>query len=97
MAVRCTGEATLLEQLGERQDFECLLTALDLRHEDFALSVRRVARRTLGDASVYAVSVTRHDCDVRHVYLGGPAHAWIERFAADAARGVCDSARPAAG
>jgi hypothetical protein len=90
MAVRCTGEATLLEQLGERQDFECLLTALGLRHEDFALSVRRVVRRNLGDASVYAVTVIRHDRDVRHVYLGGPAHAWTERFAANAARGRCE-------
>ena len=91
MAVRCTGEAALLEQLGEKQDFECLLTALGFRHEDLALSVRRVTRRSLGDARAYAVSVMRAGCGVRHVYLGGPAHAWIERFAAAATDVACMS------
>lgn len=87
MAVRCTGETTLLEQLGEKQDFECLLTALGLRHEDFAIAVRRMTRGSLGDARVYAVTVMRHDRGVRHVYLGGLAYAWTERFAAHVSRG----------
>lgn len=88
MAVRCVGETTLLEQLGERQDFECLLTALGLCHEDFALFVRRVARTSLGDAPAYAVTVVQDRCVVRHVYLGGPAYSWTERFAGQVMRGV---------
>jgi hypothetical protein len=90
MAVRCTGDIRLLEQLGEKQDFECLLTERGMRHEAYALRVRRVPHRGLGDlwSSNYAVTVTRTDLDIRHVYAGGPAHHWVERFAADAERGA---------
>ena len=88
MAVRCTGETKLLEQLGEKQDFECLLTALGLRHEEFVLYVRRVARTSLGKGCVYAVTVAREGHDGCHVYLGGPAYSWTERFAAQAMRGL---------
>lgn len=90
MTVLCTGDTRLLEQLGEKQDFECLLTARGMRHETYALRVRRVLHRQLGDrwSCDYAVTVTRTDFDIRHVYAGGPAHRWVERFAADVEGGA---------
>lgn len=89
MSVRCTGDNRLLEQVGEKREFECLLSSWGLPHENFELRVRRVRHRQLGDAwsCDYAVSVTRTDSDVRHVYLGGPSYRWIQRFAADLANG----------
>lgn len=95
MTVRCEGDSRLLEQLGEKQDFECLLTAHRLRHEDFALRVRRVLRRGPGSAwsCDYSVTVMSGNMGIRHVYLGGPGHRWVERFAKDVAGGACDRLR----
>jgi hypothetical protein len=92
MTVRCAGDTHLLEQLGEKQDFECLLTTRGLPHEDFALRVRRLPNRKLGEAwsCDYSVTVTCADRDVQRTYAGGPAYRWIERFAADLARGTYD-------
>jgi hypothetical protein len=89
VSVRCTGDRRLLEQVGEKREFECLLSAWGLPHENFELRVRRVRHRQLGDAwsCDYAVSVTRTDADLRHVYLGGPSYRWLSRFAADLANG----------
>ena len=41
MAVRCEGDYGPMEQVWEKQDFECELTRHGLRHEDFVLHVRR--------------------------------------------------------
>ncbi|HEY6892690.1 MAG TPA: hypothetical protein VI258_00875 [Rhodanobacteraceae bacterium] len=90
MTVHCVGECRLLEQVGEKQDFECMLTARGLRHEQFSLRVRRRAHRAPGaDWNCdYSVTVTRMESGVRHRYIGGPAHEWVMRCAADLARGA---------
>jgi hypothetical protein len=88
MTVSCAGDCRLLEQLGEKQDFECALTALDLPHEDFALKVVRVIHRELGPqwSQDYRVTVTRLGAGFRHVYIGGPRHCWVRRCADDLVR-----------
>ena len=95
MTVHCTGESGLLEQVGEKQDFECELTSQGFRHEDFELRVRRVTGRgwSVAWSCDYSVTVARPDHDVRRVYIGGPAHGWVGRFAADLARGLYDRRR----
>jgi hypothetical protein len=92
MTVRCSGDSRLLEQVGEKQDFECTLTAHGFAHETFALGVRRVAHPDLGAAwsCDYSVTVTRTDLGIRHVYAGGPAHRWVARFGADLTSGAYD-------
>jgi len=90
MTVRCVGDCRLLEQVGEKQDFECMLTSRGLRHEEFVLRVRRLAQRAV-DAdwnSDYAVTVMRTESNVSHRYIGGPVHDWVKRCAADLARGA---------
>ena len=41
MTVHCEGDCRLLEQLGEKQDFEAELSRLGFRHQDFILHVLR--------------------------------------------------------
>jgi hypothetical protein len=77
-----------MEQVGEKQDFECELAACGLRHEDFVLRVRRLRGRAPEWSCDYSVIVERIDAQRRHVYVGGPARNWVGRFAADLARGV---------
>lgn len=90
MTVRCLGEYRLLEQVGEKQDFECMLTAHGARHEEFVLRVRRITHSGRGPEwnCDYSVTVARPSAHRRHVYLGGPAHGWLQRFASDLARGA---------
>lgn len=98
MAVRCLGESRLLEQVGEKQDFECVLTAQGFCHENFALRTRRVVRRNPGPdwACDYSVTVIRADFGIRHVYAGGPSYRWVDRFAADLAGGAYSAGSAAA-
>ena len=93
MTVHCVGDCRLLEQVGEKQDFECMLTSRGFRHEEFVLRVRRLAQRAL-DAdwnSDYAVTVMRTGSNVSHRYIGGPVHDWVKRCAADLTGGVYGS------
>ena len=39
MTVYCEGDCSLVEQLGEKQEFEVELTRLGFKHEDFTLQV----------------------------------------------------------
>jgi hypothetical protein len=43
--VSCEGDCEIIEQLGEKQDFETELTRLGHRHEDFTLHVLRSTAR----------------------------------------------------
>ena len=99
VSVSCTGDSRLLEQVGEKREFECVLSACGFPHENFELRVRRVRNGELGDAwsCDYAVSVTRTDTDVRHVYAGGPSYHWVDRFAADLANGAYGGNKQASG
>jgi len=49
MAVRAEGYCWVMEQLGEKQDFESELSRLGYLHENFALTVRRARSDNLGD------------------------------------------------
>ena len=90
MTVRCDGDSWIMEQVGEKQDFEAELSRLGLRHEDYSLHVRRggmggIAR---GRGSHYAVRVTNIVTGVRGIYWGGPGETWVAQFATDVARGM---------
>ena len=90
MTVRCDGDARVMEQLGEKQDFESELSRLGFSHDDFVLHVRRAGLGG-GDrtwAPNYAIRVTNIHTGKRNVYWGGPNENWVEQFAADAAHGI---------
>ena len=86
-----------MEQLGEKQDFECELSRRGLQHEVFTLGVRRRPDSRNGAAwsRDYSVMVTNIVTARTHVYAGGPRHEWVRRFAADLSRGTFEA--PAAG
>jgi hypothetical protein len=90
MAVRCESSSRIMEQLGEKQDFEAELSRLGFRHEDFALYVRRAG---LGGAvtrwaSHYAVRVTNTRTGKCNIYWGGPGENWVAEFVTDVANGI---------
>ena len=87
MAVECSGDCRLMEQVGEKQDFESALTHLGVPHEAFALRVQRAHDATRDDAwnQDYIVTVIAVATGCRQRYTGGPRHDWIRRFKADLA------------
>ena len=89
MTVKCEGDSRVMEQVGEKQDFEAELSRLHLRHEDFVLHVRRGRLGGLdrGWSSHYAVRVTNTATGNRGIYLGGPGENWVAVFASDVAGG----------
>lgn len=90
MTVRCEGDRWIMEQLGEKQDFESELSRLGFRHEDFALYVRRSGLGGINRAwtSNYAVRVTNTPTRKCNIYWGGPRENWVGQFALDAANGM---------
>ena len=90
MAVRCGGDPREIEQIGEKQDFECELSRLGFKHEDFALHVRRANALGAGSAwtAHYAVRVTNIPTARQMFYWGGPGERWVDAFVADVASGV---------
>ena len=90
MAVRAEGYCWVMEQLGEKQDFESELSRLGYPHENFTLKVRRAGSNAVGDEWVanYFVCVTEVRTSRSNIYLGGPRGRWVEQFSADLAAGV---------
>jgi hypothetical protein len=90
MTVRCEGDRWIVEQVGEKQDFESELSRLGFTHEDFALYVRRAGLGGIDRTwmSNYAVRVTNIPTAKCNIYWGGPRENWIEQFARDAASGM---------
>jgi len=90
MAVQCEDDAAVMEQLGEKQDFEAELTRRGFRHEDFELFVRRArpGAQRVEWATYYAVRVTRMESGRSNIYWGGPREHWVEQFIADLAQGM---------
>ena len=90
MAVRCAGDIAVMEQLGERQDFESELTRRGFRHEDFELYVRRA--KPLGKSAAwttnYAVRVSNDVTGRQNIYWGGPKERWVAQFTQDLAQGM---------
>ena len=90
MTVHCEGECAVLEQLGERYEFETELTRHGFRHEDFALHVMREHPRPPKSEWLqrYAVTVVNVRADRRKVYRGGGRQRWVAEFARDLADGA---------
>ena len=89
MAVRCEGDSRVMEQVGEKQDFECELSRLGFSHEDFSLYVRRAnASSSTSWIANYAVCVTNTANQRRNIYWGGPGEHWVSEFASDVANGL---------
>jgi hypothetical protein len=90
MAVRCSGDCRLMEQVGEKQDFEIALTRHGLCHEDFVLRVHRPRVTARDDEwnQDYMVTVVAVTMDRRQRYTGGPRHNWVRQFASDLASGA---------
>ena len=93
MAVRCEGDCKIMEQLGEKQDFECALSRLGFAHEAFSIHVRSAPARGGGTnwLARYAVRITNAVTKRSQIYWGGGAEQWVVEFVADVARGVYGS------
>jgi len=90
MTVHCEGDCRLLDQLGEKQDFESELSRLGLRHEDFTLHVLRQkpeGRKAEWNQN-YSVTVTNIVTERSHLYQGGPRRNWVGQFSRDIPTGV---------
>jgi hypothetical protein len=90
MTVHCEGDRWMLDQQGERYDFETELTRRGCRHEDFALHVLR-DRRPCGEAEPapgYGVTVVNVRTDRHRVYRGGGHVSWVAHFADDLGSGA---------
>jgi hypothetical protein len=87
MTVHCEGDCRLLEQLGERQDFEAELSRLGFRHEEFTLHVLRRTSETRNPEwnQSYSVTVTHVLTGRSYLYQGGPGREWVAQFTRDLA------------
>ncbi len=97
MAVRSDGDHWIMEQIGEKQDFESELSRLGLRHEDFELYVRRATfngTRKVWSTN-YAVRVSNSVTGKRNIYWGGPGQDWIAQFVKDVRAGLFGALFPA--
>jgi hypothetical protein len=104
MTVHCEGEREVLEQLGERYEFETELTRRGFRHEDFSLHVMRERPRPRKSEWLqrYAVTVVqlcadRRKVERRKVYSGGGRQRWVAEFARDLADGAFGAPEAASG
>jgi hypothetical protein len=89
MTVHCQGDCGIIEQLGEKHDFETELTRLGFRHEHFVLHVIRPQRGTSDwTQQNYSVTVQNVVTDRQRVYPGRPGSDWVRECAADLAKGV---------
>ncbi len=84
MSVRCDGDSRVMQQLGEKQDFESELSRLGFAHEDFMLHVRR-ERSSIAStwAAAYSVCVTHTPTRRQRIYQGGAGRHWLQEFVAD--------------
>jgi hypothetical protein len=89
MTVRCEGDCKVMEQLGEKQDFEAELSRLGFAHEAFLLDVRHGNKPGSGGAwaANYSVRVLHISTRRQSIYWGGPGENWVSEFATDVARG----------
>lgn len=89
MTVHCEGDCWLVEQLGDKQDFEAELTRQGCKHEDYSLDVllETAPGRKAQSSQYYAVTVSNVVGGQQQVYFGGPGENWVAQFSADLARG----------
>ena len=90
MSVSCRGRTRVLEQLGEKQDFEAELSGRGFRHEDFELNVD-VGASTGSSGEwdpTYEVKMTHAPTRITKIYKAGPRERWVARFAQDLLSGI---------
>ena len=80
----------MLEQLGEKEDFEAELNRRSYRHEEFTLHVERDGRfgSRAGWNPRYEVQVEHAPTQTVRSYAGGTRQDWIARFAKDLRNGL---------
>ena len=90
MSVVCVGNCWILEQLGEKQDFESELSRAGFRHEEFTLHIywENTRRTRAGWEQRYEAKVTHAPTQTVKAYPGGPSKNWVAYFAADLAGGL---------
>ena len=90
MTVRCEGDSSVMELVGEKQDFEAELSRFGFRHEDFSLCVRRASAQGAKSSwlSNYAVQVSNVTTRKCNVYWGGPRENWVAQFVLDLVNGL---------
>jgi len=88
MSVACTGDVRVIEQLGEKQDFEAELSRRGFRHEDFALQIARVAASGAGWDPRYDVAVIHVPTRSKRIYQAGPRRNWVSAFIKDLIGGL---------
>ena len=89
MTVHSEGDTWIMEQLGEKQDFEAELSRLGIRHEDFTIRVRRARPASTSSwAYHYAVRVTNCLSAKSNIYWGGAGENWVAQFTRDLADGL---------
>jgi hypothetical protein len=95
MTVHCEGDCRLLEQLGEKQDFEAELGRLGFRHEAFTLHVLRQTPETRSPEwnQSYSVTVTHVLTGRSYLYHGGPGREWVAQFRRDLANSTSAPSR----
>lgn len=89
MAVSCSGRTRVLEQVGEKQDFEIELSRRGFRHEDFTLHVLSHDDSGLPDPwnPRYRVRVIHRPTQTAKTYDAGPRERWVACFATDLVEG----------
>jgi hypothetical protein len=90
MTVYCEGDCSLVEQLGEKQEFETELTRLGFKHEDFTLHVLRQVPQSPKTAwsDGYSVTASNVASGRSRVYQGGPNQNWVAQSSLDLANGA---------
>ena len=89
MTVHCEGDCRVIEQLGEKQDFESELSRLGFKHEHFMLFISVVSFEVSGRSrSDYSVTVFNGSTGHGRVYQGGPRRDWVKECAHDLAGGA---------
>ena len=89
MTVHCEGDCRVIEQLGEKQDFETDLTRMGFRHEHFVLHVlSSPSSASEWQKLDYTVTVVNVITERQRVYRGGPAREWVPECSRDLAGGV---------
>ena len=87
MTVHCEGDYRVIEQLGEKQDFEIALSRLGFRHEHFELHVKRAPAAQPAEENDYSVTVVNVLTERQQVYRGGPRWEWVQECTRDLATG----------
>jgi hypothetical protein len=90
MTVHCEGDCGIIEQLGEKQDFEAHLSRMGFRHQHFVLHVVR-PRISEWNAQDYTVTVENVAAERQRVYQGGPGKEWVLECVQDLSTGFYGS------